>query len=455
MSRAMKMKKVLIKALLALACAALLLTAAFALWQALDTAQVETVLPVRGRLRDEIPLEGEVYFKESDAYSIPLAAKLNLYVEEVRVRPGSRVQPGDVLFTASVPGYEAELEKLMKAYREAVAKYSEKSAAGLHFGQSSPHNDYYNAMIHATENYWEKLYRARTAALAAGQELPANIADWKAGLSGTRDKALEEAVREALSAKEAMDGATATLKSIYEEGKPVPRLGDAYFAYIKELDGLKDGVYEQLRVLMDFERKVDALKMTKAEAGGYVTELNVKEGEGYDGSKPAYRLSAAGEKPLIRCETSHLTKELRTGLQAGLPGGGSLSVVSTEKTPDGKTWAYLEPDEELLKTPEGVERLMEKKQALRLRYEAEETATLLPAGALHLDGDGRYFVWTARKAGGLLPGLSADRAARQEVTVLETSQDMAAVREELTGLQVLYRENKALHEGRRVRLHDN
>ena len=75
----------------------------------LSAAEVRAVSPGWGRLEDTLSAEAEIYFPQSEAFTIPQAGKLNLLVEEVMGVPGSRVKAGDILFTASVPGYEEEL----------------------------------------------------------------------------------------------------------------------------------------------------------------------------------------------------------------------------------------------------------------------------------------------------------------------------------------------------------
>ncbi len=446
---AMKTKKRLLWGLAGLVGAAAL--AAGLLWgyEGARTARAEAVNAVRGRLEDEIALEGEVYFAGSEPHYIRGAASMNLYVERVAVQPGSYVKAGDVIYEASLPSYEAELEKVYQLYRAEVSKYAEKSAAGLHFGQSSPHNDYYNAMMAATEEYWDKLYLARAAALAAGQELPDDASAWLSAAAGEAE--LAGAVREAAAAKQRMDEATATLKSIYDKGVPVPRLGDAYFNYIRELDTLKEGVYRQLAALMDFEHRVQGLKTGRAERDGWIAELNLKEGELYDGGKPAWRLSAEGEQPLLRCEIGGLEREIAPGTRARLAGGEeAFTVTGTEEKEDGRKYLLLAPDGALVTQEGKLAALMEEKQDLLLDYRSERETALLPAAALRLDSQGNYFVWTADRQGSLIPGLSPLRVRRQAVTVLDTSGDTVAVEEDLKDIELLLREDRALREGMRV-----
>ena len=84
---------------------------------------------------------------------------------------------------------------------------------------------------------------------------------------------------------------------------------------------------------------------------------------------------------------------------------------------------------------------------------SEQTAALLPAGALRSDADKKYFVYVIEEKGAGAIDTSPYILKRLDVNVLETSDQMVAVEAEeggLDGLKIAYKENKALRDGQRV-----
>ena len=97
--------------------------------------------------------------------------------------------------------------------------------------------------------------------------------------------------------------------------------------------------------------------------------------------------------------------------------------------------------------------MMEKKQAADIQYVSEHTAALLPAGALRSDADKKYFVYVIEEKGAGALETSPYILKRLDVNVLETSAQMVAAEAaegDLVGLNIAYKENKAIRDGQRV-----
>ena len=110
-------------------------------------------------------------------------------------------------------------------------------------------------------------------------------------------------------------------------------------------------------------------------------------------------------------------------------------------------------DEAVISSLGGLARLMEKKQAADIRYVSEQTAALLPAGALRSDADKKYFVYVIEEKGSGALDTSPYILKRLDVNVLETSDQLVAVEAEegdLDGLKIAYKENRTLRDGQRV-----
>lgn len=420
----------------------------------LSAAEVRAVSPGRGRLEDTISAEAEIYFPQIEAFTIPQAGKLNLLVEEVMGVPGSRVKAGDILFTASVPGYEEELAKLRESYSQQARKYADAVAGSKRFPQTSEHNNYYNAMLKAADMYWDKLLGAKLAATIAGFELPGDIGMW-AEVEAPDE--VNTAMQEALEAKKGMDEAADLLKRIYtSQDPPAARTPDGTFGLIKAIDEEREKAYELLGQMLALEKQKLALESIKTGRDGWLTELSLKKGDVYSGSKPAYSLSAPGTDPFIRCDITELVKikRIREGMTVRLLGSETDLVIDEVQTAgNGKTYAVMKLDEAVISSLGGLARLMEKKQAADIRYVSEQTAALLPAGALRSDADKKYYVYVIEEKGAGALDTSPYILKRLDVNVLETSVGMVAAEAaqgDLVGLNIAHKENKAIRDGQRV-----
>lgn len=447
----MSMRKKLLYGLLILACAIPAgLFATRAVWS-LSAARVQAVSISRGRLEDTISVEGEIYFAQSEAFTITQAGKLNIQVEEVMALPGSRVKAGDILFTASIPGYGDELDKLKESYSLQAQKYAEAVAGSKRFPETSEHNNYYTAMLKATDMYWDRLLEAKLAAAAAGIDLPEDISAW-AGEAATDE--VKAAIREAQEAKRDMDEAADLLKRIYtSQNAPAARTPDGTFGLIKSIDEAREKAYDLLNRMLALEKQKAALESIKAGRDGWLTELSLKKGDAYNGSKPAYFLSADGTDPVIRCDITEVmkAKQVRVGMTVRLRGSGTDLIISEVRAAgDGKTYAIIKLDEGVILSLGGLSKLMEKKPAADILYVSEHAAALLPAGALRSDADKKYFVYVIQKMGAGVFETSPYTLQRQDVKVLETSDHLVTIEAESVDSEIAYKENKALSDGQRV-----
>lgn len=429
--------------------------------QTITTAKVQKISATRGKLEDRIELEGEVLFSHSEPVTVSDAGKLKQTVTKLMARPGYLIKPGDTLYTAATPDFEEKLEPLKTKYEEEVRKRAEKVAGGVRIRQTSEHNDYYNAMIKATDDYWNKLYAARAAALRAGKELPGDMDGWgmedwpeedmPAAAPGEEDSEdrMKAAMREAYRAKLARDEATDMLKRIYTgQGSPAPKVSEGVFDYIREIDGMSENILSYLDQMLALERMRMALEEVKAEREGWLTAFPLEEGKPYDGSAPAYYLSAPGEMPVIRCDISDIKKTISEGMKARVnEENRELTISAVQVEADGRMFALIELDEAALSALGGLNKLMSGTVRVQVIYKAQRTTTLLPASALRSDGSGQYYVYAISQTSDGLFGNAAYTVNRREVTVIETSSKLAALEDDLSGIQIADGEDRALRDG--------
>ena len=445
--------------------------------QTAATAKVQIITDTRGKLDDTITVPGEIRFSNSEPFTIKGAGKLNLVVDKVMARAGYLIKPGDVLLTASVPDFDDKLKELRLAYEKKVRERTETVAGSLRILQTSEQNDYYNAMVKATDEYWDKLFKAKAAAIAAGHELSDDPNEWNLPPAGTAedtqsvqagprtqeefgsvDDGPEEnmyaAMREARDAMMKKDEASSLFKSFYTGNRrPAPKVSGDVFDYIKKIDGMNEEIHDYLDEMLELEKLKLRLQTIRADREGWLTEFGLKAGDRYDGSKPAYALSAPGELPVLRCDITDISKResISKGMKARIQGAErEMTISGVEEAADGKTYAIIELDESNISALGGLSRLMSEKPSVSILYKSPKTATLLPLTALRDGGDDRYYVYVIDQDRDGILGNSTYRVKKREVTVIETSARLAAVGDDLSELKIADSEDRTLSEGQAV-----
>lgn len=445
--------------------------------QTAATAKVQIITATRGKLDDTINVPGEIRFSNSEPFTIKGAGTLNLVVDKVMARAGYLIKPGDVLFTGSVPDFEDKLKELRLAYEKKVRERTEAVAGSLRILQTSEQNDYYNAMVKATDEYWDKLFKAKAAAIAAGHELSDDPNEWNLPPAGTAEDTqavqagpqtqeefgggddepedkMKAAMLDALDAMRKKDEASVLFKSFYTGNRrPAPKVSGDVFDYIKKIDGMNEEIHGYLDEMLELEKLKLRLQTIRADREGWLTEFDLKAGDRYDGSKPAYALSVPGEMPVLRCDITDISKResISKGMKARVQGAErEMTISGVEEAADGKTYAIIELDENNISALGGLSRLMSEKPAVSILYKSPKTATLLPLTALRDGGDDRYYVYVIEQDRDGILGNSTFTVKKREVTVIETSARLAAVGDDLSELQIADREDRTLSEGQAV-----
>ena len=467
--RGMNTKRKALKGLLILVCV-LLASMYFAQTvQTITTAKVQKVSATRGKLEDRIDVKGEVRFSNSEPFTLDDARSMKLTVNQVLAQRGGLIMSGEPLFTAILPDYESKMEQLRADYKEKVRARAQKVADNIRMMQTSEQNEYHNAMLKATDEYWDKLFKARAAALAAGHELPDDIGQWDIpgaedignsapqadGTEETEDDKLANtmraAMREAHEAALARDEATERLKRLYVDRKTVY---EPVFEYIKDIDKKSEELYRLIDDMTALERQKLALEAVRAPREGWLTEFDLKQGDTYDGSKPAYSLSAPGEQPVMRCDITDVpkVKAISKGMKASVEGSErELSVSDVLVMADGKKYALIDLDETTVAELGGLSRLMRQPLNVKIIYKAQRTTTLIPLSALNEgQGENAYFVYViSQNYGGLLSG-STMTVEEMKVTLIDKSARMAAIEEDIAHREIADRADRPLSNGQAV-----
>lgn len=415
--------------------------------QTITTPKVQRISPTKGKLEEKIPLTAQVYFPQTEEVVIEGAADLHLTVNQVKVKAGTQVAKGDVIFTATAPEYESKRKEIQENYDKKVRELAEERAGNVRVATTSAQNDAYNALMDAYEIYYQARYQARLAAQTAGYTLPADETTW-ADLTDAPDDVRQAAAGSA-AALTAMEESFQTLKNFYTKGG---RVGDATFDFIKKMDGLREEIEEYAAQLMELDMLNQSLLTITAPHDGYITEITLKQGDTYEGAKAAYTISAEDSEPVLRANVSQVNKNLKEGAKVALTDGTASKITALETGADGTKYVQIELNKDVLKAGGGLTTMLKETSIdVTVTYKASKNTTLIPASALRQDSDDSYYVYvvTQNYGGGLL-GNSGYVLAKTSVTVLEKTDKMVSIGEDLQWSEIADREDRALSDGKAV-----
>ncbi len=416
--------------------------------QTITTPKIQRITATKGKLEEKISLSAQIYFPETEDVTVKNAKKLGVTIDSVKVRAGYKVEKGDVIYTASASEYETKRKEIQDNYDKKVKELAEHRAGSIRLATTSVHNDTYNAMLDAHEAYYRAQYAARLAAQEAGYALPQDEASW-AELPDA-PQAVQEAAAKAVEAGAALDAAVLALKRVYITGNG--RVGEATFDFIKKLDQFKADLADLQKQLLELDLLNESLQEITAPHAGYITQVALKQGDSYDGTKPAFTISQENAVPALRADISAVTKTLSKGNKAALESGASTQVTEIVQDPDGKKYALLELTEEALRTGGGMSRMIgESAIPVTVTYKAAKNTTLLPASAVRQDNDNSYYVYVVSRNYGVgLLGGSEYTVKKSTVTILEKTDKLVSLGEDLQYTEIADREDRALTDGQAV-----
>ncbi len=445
--------------------------------QTITTPKVRKIAATRGRLEDKIPVQGEIYFSESDPFFVQDAKAIALAVDRVMAKEGYLVKEGDPLFEASLPTYDTKMKELTEAYEKVVRELSTEVAGHLRLKQTSEHNDLYNTTIKAADDYYAKRFLAYAAAMKADYTLPDDISQWgtdpnptatprparRTGVTATpvpeptpvpghdAPQEVQDAMKTAFDAWLAMGDYMEALRRVYVGGGQIARTGDGTFDYIKKVDGIREQIDKALAEMLTLEEKAEGLRVIKAPRDGYLTDFEIKVGDSYDGSKPAFQMSVQGETPTLRCDITSIKKTLQTGTKVTVEGlNNELAIEEIQVTPDNKKYALIKLTDSDLASLGGLSNLMGKQIGVTIQYRSQKNTTLVPASAIRTDSDGSSFVYVIKQTWGGMLGNSTMTLSKQKVTVLETAAKLVSLADDLSYMEIADREDRSISENQPV-----
>jgi len=451
----MKLKRFALRALIGLFVAVALCMFFARTVQTITTPKVQLVNASSGRFEEVMTFRAEVYFPEKAEITIEEAKKTPVTVGKIYVKPGHYVEKGDVIFTATVPSYEEDMKKLREEYAAKSKELLDLDADNRTLSKESRQNELYDAMIDAQEAMNELVYDARLQALEEGVTLSADVMGWTQELAIYADVPQEivNLASKAQTASAAYESARAAYFEILDNRKL--RVKDEIFDYILKRGTLMEEMDELSSDMVALATSVNGLEEVIAPHDGYVISVDVTEGASYDGSKAAYVLSAEGTQPVLRAPLEKDGRTIADGTRADVKseayGTERSAVEQTVLNADGtKELQIAMPEVYLSEESAAIRRFVSDGGVeVKITYRARQSSTLLPPSCVRDDGSSSYVYLIEQDWGGFMSQRTM-KVKKTQVTVLERSDTVISIAEDMSYQQLADREDRALEDGQTV-----
>ncbi|MCE5342199.1 MAG: hypothetical protein LLF96_01235 [Eubacteriales bacterium] len=413
----------------------------------ISTPKIQIVQGSHGRLEQKIRLNTQVYFPDTTDYTLSLAAKSAIVINQVYVRPGHHVDAGETLFTATLTDFDKDWKDLQDKYHAKAMALLDKDVENKRFARTSQQNDLYDAVLASQSTMAKAEHDAQLMAFTLNVDIGEDSALWESKVAGQPD--LHYAILQALDAKTAYDTAYQAFFDSYDNDRIRVKSGTFKFinerrVLIKELASIADDI-------VALSERKEALSTITAPQAGYVVALNVKNGDAYDGKKVAFTLSADDVAPVLRGDITSLKKVISDGTKVEIAGDYGNQKTTVEKTVlegDGKKYAYVTLTDDIITAEGGIPRMVSDGDVeATLTYRARESATLIPASAVRNEGDGADYVYLIQYNYSGFLGSSSIKVIKTGVDVVERGDTMVSVQQELDYAEIADREDRALTDG--------
>ena len=407
----------------------------------ITTPKVRLTSAKRGKLEERMELPCKLAFPDVDKLELSVNEDMPLTIVRVNTREGYTVQAGEVVIEAKVADYEQKRRQLQETYDSAVEQLqtleSKNRSVRINHREQA-YADAYFGLRDARRNAVSLRLDMETLLSKEGLTLPEE--GYPEGASDDLVKLIDDwraATEAQQTAQAAMDAA-----SRYNVDENVW----SYIVEQREQQQKRDEAEESLRQLVALNDQVQAITAPHA---GYVAEIEVKDGDSYDGSQPLMTITAEDKLPTLRADISDLTRTVTEGMTATLNPDSwdaiDTQVVAVGTDLEGKKYADIQLTEAIIRTRGSVYAMTQEDTPMTLVYRAREATSLVPTSAVRGSGDERYvFVTeqnTAAFGGGTL------KLHKMDVKVLGEYGGTTSVQEDITYYTIAYGEDRAVSDG--------
>ncbi len=452
----MKLKRFALRGLIVLFVAVALCMFFARTGQTITTPKVQLVQSTSGRFEDKMTFRAQVYFAETEEFTVEEAKDMNITVDKLYVRAGNYVKKGDIIFTAKTPSYEEEIKKVREDYDAKNKELLELDVQNRKLSKESYQNTMYQQLLDAQDTLSEATYEARYAAAKESVVLTGDVSTWQSqlALSGEVSDDLKAAVNKARTAQAAYEEARAAYFAVLDNKKL--KVSDDVFQYITKRNGLMEEIEDLNQKMVTLTVLETSLKAVVAPRDGYIIELKVAEGDTYDGTKAAYVMNKEDCVPVLRAPLdSNSTRTIADGTRAEISsdnyGSERTSVEKTTIASDGTKYLQMPmPETYLSSDSTAIRRFMQDGGVdVKITYRAKSATTLLSPSCVRSDGESNY-VYVVEYSGGGFLSQNTMKVKKTSVTVIERSDSTVSIQEDLSYRSIADREDRALEDGATV-----
>ena len=416
----------------------------------LTTPKVMITQPKQGRLKEEIALTGYLTFSDTADITLPdVPEGVTLTITKINVAPGIYVQEGDVLLETQFTGAQTMIAAQEKIYTDAQ----------LELLELEKNNN--NLRLHRNDESWLAAYDALVLAYDIQHTAQIEL-EVEAQLQGVElvNGRLPDGITDQtlLALQSAVDTADQDVQTALAGMDKAARLGitDEAYQYVmkrRELEDQMAQATQQIVSLQTFERSSSHICATQS---GYITEVYVTVGQGWDGRSAALTMSTSDATILLRADSTNASRAISEGAVVNISGryGSSIKTTVHAVGYDPLKNPYIDAvvqqrDITSLDTPAN---LMSKGITLRINYTAGSSTHLLPASAVRGNGDHRS-VYTLKEVENSFGQITLI-VEELPVTVLDESGDTVAVTDVPDHAKIAYMEDRAIGPGSEVMAYD-
>ena len=287
--------------------------------------KIKIVTAKQGRLEQTQKVSAKLVFPEQETMTLKAADSFDITVQRVYVRIGSEVRQGDVVFSASIVGYEEKMEALQKEYDEKAAQLAELERKNAQRVRVTTRTGLYQQMIEARAALHECTIDMRVLLMIEGISLTpqpdeGEQIDWiQEAVNQNASAELIEIVRQVI---ELQNTAAEAETVFFESGKDYSlTVTDETWNYISERDKLLDEMEQIDRQIIDLKLLERQMSAVEAPRDGYISAISIKGGESYPVSAAAYAMNAEGSMPVLRADISDTQMDIVPGAAAVIQRG--------------------------------------------------------------------------------------------------------------------------------------
>ena len=437
----MNLKKFALKGLIILAVFVALCMFFSGTIKTISTAKVRLYSPKNGKLEEKIELAGKIAFPDVERLSVEVDNGQTITIKKVNTRVGYTVKAGDVLIEAEVTGYDAALQECEANYNTAMDGMLalESKSGDIRIRRS---DEAYAAAYYALRDAKQAALKLGVAVQSlldkAGATLP------EEGYPEGADEALTAAIDQYRQALADQDAAQEAFQRASRYS-----VDEATWSYMTQRQTYQDQMdqaQEKMRSLSSLKARVEAIS---APRDAYVAEVNVKEGDVFDGSSWLLSITQEGKNPVLRADLSNVERNIVKGTTVNISttryGTLETQVLAAGTAPEGGKYADVEITQNMLDALGSVYSLTQTETPMSLVYRAKENTCLLPSSAVHGTGDERYVFVVNKEYNSF--GNSSMKVAKYAVTVLGEVDGTVSIQEDISYYTLAYMEDRQIKDG--------